>query len=294
MTNLKYGWIGLYRSISNHWIYPQNREFTKFEAWIDLLLMVNHQDNKMYDGYDVELCKKGETITSLSKLMFKWKWSKSKLMRFLEVLKKDTMIDFFSDSKKTTIKVCNYTTYQDFRQIAEIKKTAKRPLTDRRETADRPLTDTNNNDNNINNEDNVNKTIKEEIIIDKPISLYSEFNDLYFQFYQNRVGIKPIFNSVDGKSLKSIIKYLTEISNNNDPAAAWKYILDNIDKWDLFYQDQLKLNQIYSNLPNILNNIKNGISKNKPIDKQAERIKQDIATVTRLAEKYEREGIDLN
>lgn len=144
-----------------------------------------------------------------------------------------------------------------------------------------------------NAKDNVNKTIKEEIIIDKSISLYSQFNELYFQFYQNRVGIKPIFNSVDGKSLKSIIKYLTEISNNNDPAAAWKYILDNIDKWDSFYQDQLKLNQIYSNLPNILNNIKNGISKNKPIDKQAERIKQDLATVARLTEKYEREGIDL-
>lgn len=146
---------------------------------------------------------------------------------------------------------------------------------------------------NVKVKDNVNKTIKEEIIIDKSISLYPQFNELYFQFYQNRVGIKPIFNSVDGKSLKSIIKYLTEISNNNDPAAAWKYILDNIDKWDSFYQDQLKLNQIYSNLPNILNNIKNGISKNKPIDKQAERIKQDLATVARLTEKYEREGIDL-
>jgi len=120
------GWIGLYRTLLRHWIYPKNRAFTKYEAWIDLLLTVNFENKKVFIGEDLVECGKGEIITSQCKLMVRWKWSKSKLMKFLFVLEKDKMCIVKSDNKKTSIKVCNYINYQDFREISKNKKTNKK------------------------------------------------------------------------------------------------------------------------------------------------------------------------
>jgi hypothetical protein len=120
------GWIGLYRSILRHWIYPKNRSFTKYEAWIDLLLMVNFENKKVFIAEDLIECNKGEIITSQSKLMIRWKWSKSKLLKFFSVLEIDKMCAIKSDNKKTIIKICNYINYQDFKEISRNKKTSKK------------------------------------------------------------------------------------------------------------------------------------------------------------------------
>jgi len=133
-ANKRYGWIGLYRSITGHWLYPSGRAFTKYEAWIDLLLMVNHKDKEVFHGEDLVVCKRGEVITSQQKLMNKWGWSKSKLIKFLSVLEKDRMLAQKRDSKKTTISIVNYIDYQSFMSDDEIKK-------DRRKTVERPQTD---------------------------------------------------------------------------------------------------------------------------------------------------------
>ena len=152
--NVKYGWIGLYRSMKSHWLYPKNN-FTKYEAWIDLLLMVNHKDNKVFNGVDTEICKRGETFTSQKKLMSRWGWSKSKLIKFLEVLRKEKMIEYKSCTKKTTLKVLNFVDYQDFESIEKLKKdhkkTVERLQKDFKKTLERLQKDTNNNDKEIKN-----------------------------------------------------------------------------------------------------------------------------------------------
>ena len=54
------GWISLHRSIQKHWLFEEKRKFSRFEAWIDILLMVNHSDNKiMHDG-DLITVKRGQ------------------------------------------------------------------------------------------------------------------------------------------------------------------------------------------------------------------------------------------
>lgn len=98
--------------------------FTKYEAWIDLLLMVNFEEKKVFIGEDLFDCKRGEIITSQLKLMKRWKWSKSKLLKFFNVLENDKMCAIKSDNKKTTINICNYINYQDFKNINKNKKTA--------------------------------------------------------------------------------------------------------------------------------------------------------------------------
>ena len=156
-NNIKYGWIGLYRSITNHWLYPSDRTFTKYEAWIDILLMVNHSDKKVFNGSDTEICESGQVFTSQKKLMSKWKWSKSKLISFLKVLEKEQMIVLETTTKKTIIKVVNFQLYQDFKIIDKTKKDFKK-------TSKRLQKATNNNDNNYNNYNNDNifkkKTMK--------------------------------------------------------------------------------------------------------------------------------------
>jgi hypothetical protein len=129
------GWIKLYRQIQDHWLYKEKRIFSKYEAWIDLLMMASHKDTKCIHGTKLIELEKGNFVTSELKLMERWKWGKSKLRSYLELLEKDRMIIKNSDRKKTTIIIYNYCVYHDSEPDSHIQ-------TDYEQTADRPLTDT--------------------------------------------------------------------------------------------------------------------------------------------------------
>ena len=107
------GWIKLHRSIHNHWIFKEKRKFSKFEAWIDLLLLVNHKDNTFLLGNELTRCKRGMYITSIRELCSRWNWSNSKVRNYLNLLKDEKMIRYFSDTKKTAITIENYNYHQD-------------------------------------------------------------------------------------------------------------------------------------------------------------------------------------
>ncbi|MDM5310348.1 Replication protein O [Peribacillus frigoritolerans] len=115
------GWIKLHRQIQDHWLYQENRKFSKYEAWLDLLMMVNHEDKKAVIGNEVIEVKRGQRITSVRKLCDKWGWSNTKVKQFLSLLQNDRMIHLKSDSKKTLITINNY----DFYQGTEDKKTTQ-------------------------------------------------------------------------------------------------------------------------------------------------------------------------
>lgn len=86
------GWIKLHRQIQDHWLYQENRKFSKYEAWLDLLMMVNHEDKKAVIGNEVIEVKRGQRITSVRKLCDKWGWSNTKVKQFLSLLQNDRMI----------------------------------------------------------------------------------------------------------------------------------------------------------------------------------------------------------
>ncbi len=68
----------------------------------------------------------------------------------------------------------------------------------------------------------------------------------------------------DGKAAKELKEHIKKSieEKNGSPASdeqilnGWQFILDNWNKWIPFYQDQLKISQINSNLPNIMANIR--------------------------------------
>jgi hypothetical protein len=57
------GWIKIHRDILYHEIWS-DKPFSKGQAWIDLILMANHSDNKCMVGNKVEEIKRGSFITS--------------------------------------------------------------------------------------------------------------------------------------------------------------------------------------------------------------------------------------
>lgn len=120
------GWIKLHRSIVDHWLYTEKRTFSKFEAWNDILLMVNFTDAKaIIKGklYDV---KRGQSIMSLDSWGKRWNWDKSRVRRFMNSLQKDNMIVLQGDNITTRLTVCKYETYQGERHTNDTQTTHKR------------------------------------------------------------------------------------------------------------------------------------------------------------------------
>ncbi|ELB38569.1 hypothetical protein OK7_04349 [Enterococcus faecium EnGen0024] len=143
------GWIALHRNIRDHWVYQEKRVFSKYEAWLDLLMDANHQNNKfLFDGQLIEV-NRGEFITSVRQLCERWGWSNTKVNRFLKMSEDDQMLIRKSDSKKTVITIVNY----DFYQRYESKETTQKRQQNDAEASQKH---TNNNDKTMNNNVNNN------------------------------------------------------------------------------------------------------------------------------------------
>lgn len=106
------GWIKLHRQLVVHPLWIDNEPFDKRSAWIDLLLMANHDNNKFLLGSQLVEVERGSFITSKRKLSERWKWSNTKVDAFLALLESDKMITVKSDTKKTLITIDKYDFYQ--------------------------------------------------------------------------------------------------------------------------------------------------------------------------------------
>ena len=169
------GWICLHRKIQECVIWDSEEKFDYRSAWIDLLLLANHEDKKiMFDGKPI-VVKRGQRITSVRKLADRWHWGIERTTRFLRMLEDEKMIIKESDKRRTLLTIVNYGVYND---MPNTDRYSNGTLTD---TVPEHQPDTNNNDNNDNNENN-----------DKDIEI-----------------IKNIIEYLNTKSLKNY-KYSTE------------------------------------------------------------------------------------
>ncbi|MEX6015075.1 DnaD domain protein [Mammaliicoccus sciuri] len=248
------GWISLHRSIENHWLYEEDRKFSKFEAWIDLLLMVNHKDNKTIMDGKLVTVKRGQRITSLRKLGDRWKWSLTKVDSFLRLLEQDKMIVVKKDTKKTLVTIVNYDIYQNIDLEKRHRKDSEKTEKEQRKDSEKTQKKTNNNDNKENNENNVNKENK------KTPSVYD--------FYQ-----ESGFGIINQYTAQDITYYLESFENDSDEivTAALKLALDR-NKVNWGYAKAILKDWLKSNLKSInevrayeqqkLANFKNRIGQN--------------------------------
>ena len=141
------GFISVHRKIFDNWVWD-DKPFSRGQAWLDILLLANHKDNKFPLGKEIVYVERGSFITSELKLMERWGWGKTKTRTFLKLLEDDNMIIKKSNNKQTTITVCNYNVYQF---SANHNQTTDKLQTNLNQTMDKLQPYTNNNDNNANN-----------------------------------------------------------------------------------------------------------------------------------------------
>jgi predicted transcriptional regulator len=153
--NRSRGYIALFRSLQKHWLYPDGRAFTEYEAWIDLLMQANHKTRTVRVKNQLIKCKRGESVRSISQWAERWNWSRSKVYRFLNLLQDDGMIETVSETVTSRITICNYESYQDPKNNTETQ--VKQGRNDGETQVKRPrnasetVSNTNKNVNNANN-----------------------------------------------------------------------------------------------------------------------------------------------
>lgn len=121
------GFIPISRKLFNNFLWMENREFSRAEAWIDLLQLARFEANstkEIINGRVIEY-ERGERPLSLRLLADRWKWSKNRVDKFLDLLVSERMITKRTTqgttvrtdggtacgTKQTIITICNYETY---------------------------------------------------------------------------------------------------------------------------------------------------------------------------------------
>ncbi|MCD9026024.1 Replication protein O [Cohnella silvisoli] len=198
------GWIKLHRQIMDHPFYSESRVFSRHEAWEYLLLNANHSDNKvLIDGQLIDV-ERGSFITSIRKLQERWKWSNTKVCRFLDVLESEGMATRKNDSKKTLITIDKYGFYQG----EEDEETTEKRHENDGETTQKH---TNKNVKNLKNvkNDKDSKDISAEIFNFR--SIYSpellEIIDSYLEFIRETRKGKQIADTIVHKIMLYFSKY---------------------------------------------------------------------------------------
>lgn len=105
------GWIKLHRKLTENPLYF-SEPFSRSMAWIDMLLIANHSDNYFFKRgirIDVKVGQIGYDLDSLAK---RWKWSRGKVERFLNMLENDKQIIRQKTNVTTLISIVNYKEYQ--------------------------------------------------------------------------------------------------------------------------------------------------------------------------------------
>ena len=120
--------------------------------------------------------------------------------------------------------------------------------------------------------------------------LYPKMIKVYDEFCLKRIGVGAKMDGLQGKSMKNIISFLSiQVKNKKGESiseedmnvgivSAWEYILTN---WELvkgYYAEQIKLNQINANLPNILMQLKT--NKSNPRDAKYSTIQNEIGNIS--------------
>ena len=180
------GWIKIHRQIQNCLIWD-DKPFNMASAWIDLLLLANHEDKETIFDKKPILVKRGQRITSVRELSARWGWGKDKTLRFLRLLESEKMIVKESDSRRTLLTIVNYGIYQDCENENE---TVIRTLTGQSQATNK--NDKNDKNNNIcSNSDDLNEIDKQK----KKPKLTEEENEelvknfeIIYNSYPKKVG----------------------------------------------------------------------------------------------------------
>ncbi len=113
------GWIKLHRAIMDHPDWLAER-FTRAQAWVDLLLLANHQTGYIRRRGIMVAVERGQVGYSEVALATRWQWSKGTVRRFLSELTRLSQVSrrisektvLKKTSVSSVINIINYERYQ--------------------------------------------------------------------------------------------------------------------------------------------------------------------------------------
>jgi len=108
------GWVKVFRSLQDNILW-QEKPFSRGQAWVDLLLSVNHKDKVILINGKALKIKSGQMWTSRDKLAKRWGWSKSKVNRFLVLLSDTHMASVSGTQSGTLLTIEKWAKFQDAR-----------------------------------------------------------------------------------------------------------------------------------------------------------------------------------
>ena len=108
MSDKKKGYVPIYRTIQDNWIWKSEEPFDHRSAWIDLLLIVNHKEGKICIKEHLQTIRAGQKWTSYRTLAKRWNWSVGRVRRYINLLKSDGMILTDETPNGTLLTVVNW------------------------------------------------------------------------------------------------------------------------------------------------------------------------------------------
>lgn len=111
MASKKKGYAPIYRSLQDHWLWQSDEPFDIRSAWVDLILLANHEDKTINIGRNVFTVHAGQMWTSYVKLAQRWHWSRNRVYRYIKMLISDGMILIDATPNGTCLTIVNYKKY---------------------------------------------------------------------------------------------------------------------------------------------------------------------------------------
>lgn len=196
----------IYRRLIDHWLW-EDKPFAKGQAWVDLILLANHKDSRIFYNNVLIDIKRGQVFRSKLTLAKRWGWSRSKLERFLNRLETEKMTIQQPIQQGTLVTLLNYSRLhkEAFRKrtITDTINDTTVDTTTGQQSIQRQ--DTYNNNKNVNNEKNVNiNTLSAKKKQTQPE--VKMFINWWFEKYQERFNEKyNVSGGKDGSLVKGLL-----------------------------------------------------------------------------------------
>ena len=123
------GYVKISRAIFGHGMFKEE-PYTETQAWIWFICGASYRNDTVRVGHLIVDVKRGEYVASIRFLAKKFKWTTSRVKRFLDRLTRGKMVTTKATQGITSINLLNYDEYQFFIQPATHKQGQARIKTD--------------------------------------------------------------------------------------------------------------------------------------------------------------------
>jgi len=108
------GYIKLWRKLRDNPLWLAE-PFTKGQAWVDLLMLANHEQKSVSVRGIIVTVESGQVLAGEQFLADRWKWSRGKVRRLLRHLEQKTVQQIVQQKNNvcTVIAITNWSDYQD-------------------------------------------------------------------------------------------------------------------------------------------------------------------------------------